>query len=441
MLQPFFKLLIKLAYVLALSSVLTVAARAHEVVPTIADLTVTDDVAELRVRANIEALLSGIDLDTMEDTNNAENAESYDRLRTLSDDEVAARVGDLVARWNALPLLRADGKIVTLDIVSVEVPEDVNIELPRISQLTLRGALPQAAPRLVVAWPEGSGAMVLRQQGVESPYTGYLSGGGESPEIAVGGGARQSSWGAFADYIPVGFDHILPKGLDHILFVLGLFFLSSHLRPLIWQVTAFTAAHTVTLALGALGWVSIPASIVEPLIAASIVYVAVENIFTSGLNPWRPLVIFGFGLLHGLGFASVLGEFGLPPGQFVPALIGFNVGVEIGQLTVIAIMFLCVWQALRVARGQTSAHGVKLFYVSLAVVALALCAVPMPQIAALLEAPVWVFMISLALVFSACFLSVQFRQMSDPYRRFVAVPASVGIALVGGYWFIERVFL
>ena len=86
-------------------------------------------------------------------------------------------------------------------------------------------------------------------------------------------------------------------------------------RPLFWQVSAFTLAHTVTLALGALGLVSIPGSIVEPLIAASIVYVAVENIFLRKLSRWRPLVIFGFGLLHGLGFASVLGEFGLPRGS------------------------------------------------------------------------------------------------------------------------------
>jgi hypothetical protein len=154
-----------------------------------------------------------------------------------------------------------------------------------------------------------------------------------------------TGWQTFVAYIPVGFDHILPQGLDHILFVLGLFFLSTQMRALLWQVSAFTLAHTVTLALGAMGWVNIPGSIVEPLIAASIVYVAVENIFASGLSRWRPLVIFGFGLLHGLGFASVLGEFGLPEGQFIPALISFNIGVELGQLTVIAVAFAVLWLA------------------------------------------------------------------------------------------------
>lgn len=147
---------------------------------------------------------------------------------------------------------------------------------------------------------------------------------------------------AFLNYLIVGFEHILPLGLDHILFVIGLFLLSTALRPLIIQITAFTLAHTVTLALGALGYVNIPGSIVEPLIALSITFVAIENIFADKLNKWRPFVIFGFGLLHGLGFAGVLSEFGFAPGQFVASLIAFNIGVEIGQLTVIAICFLTV---------------------------------------------------------------------------------------------------
>lgn len=432
---------IKLVLIVLLSSFTLLPARAHEVLPTIADITVRQGAVDLQLRANIEALLSGINLDDVGHTENAENSEVYDRLRALSDEDVAARATDLLSRWNALPLLRADGQPVLLEMTSVEVSEDVDVDLPRISQMKLRAVLPDSAAGVVLAWPAGAGPLVLRQQGVAEPYTGYLEGGSESPEIGVSGGGQQSGWQAFAGYIPVGFDHILPKGLDHILFVLGLFFLSAHLRPLILQVSAFTAAHTVTLALGALGWVSVPASIVEPLIAASIVYVAVENIFTSGLSRWRPLVIFGFGLLHGLGFASVLGAFGLPERQFIPALLGFNIGVEIGQLTVIAIMFLCVAQALRVLRGEGRAQGAKVLYVGLAVLALALCVVPLPYLATLLQAPVPVFLIPLALIFTACFLSVQFRQTSQPYRRFVAVPASVGIAAIGAYWFMERVFL
>ena len=370
----------KLALLAALSSILLwcgAAVQAHEVQPTIGDMTVKDGQLALDLRLNVEAFLARIDLDVVDDTNNAENADDYDALRALSADDIAGRTPDLLRRWNAVPLVVVDGQPVILRAATLDIPQDVDIELPRISIWRLQGEVPDTAGQVSVTWPEGAGAMVLRQQGVEEPFTGYLNGGETSPVITLGGGGEQTTWQAFFSYVPVGFDHILPKGLDHILFVLGLFFLSTHLRPLIWQVSAFTLAHTVTLALGAAGWVSVPGSIVEPLIAASITYVAVENIFTSGLSRWRPVVIFGFGLLHGLGFASVLSEFGLPEGQFLPALIGFNIGVELGQLTVIAIVFVVVGWAIKRA---------------------------------------W-------------------------YRRAIAIPASCVIAAVGAYWFVERVFL
>ncbi len=328
----------------------TLPAQAHELQPTIADLTVEAGQADMVFQLNLEALLSGIDLDTIEDTNNAENAQDYDDLRALPADAIAARVPDLLANWNGLPMLLVDGQVVALQSAALTIPQDVDIELARIAQWRLSAAVPQDASEVVVTWPDGAGAMVLRQQGVDQPFTGYLSGGESSPVISLAGGGAQTGWQAFGSYIPVGFDHILPQGLDHILFVLGLFLLSTHLAPLLWQVSAFTLAHTVTLALGALGLVNVPGSIVEPLIAASIVYVAVENIFSTGLSRWRPVVIFGFGLLHGLGFASVLGDFGLPADQFIPALIGFNVGVEVGQLTVIALAAALLWLAVGAAR-------------------------------------------------------------------------------------------
>ncbi|MAK64605.1 MAG: hypothetical protein CMF75_07700 [Maricaulis sp.] len=150
-------------------------------------------------------------------------------------------------------------------------------------------------------------------------------------------------------YLQLGYTHILPKGLDHILFVLALFFASTRLKPLVWQVSAFTLAHTLTLALATLGWVSLPASIVEPIIALSIAFVAVENLVFKDMARWRPAVVFGFGLFHGLGFAGVLSELGLPQGELVPALLSFNVGVELGQLTII----LACWLALHRFRDAT----------------------------------------------------------------------------------------
>jgi len=143
-------------------------------------------------------------------------------------------------------------------------------------------------------------------------------------------------------YLWLGYTHILPKGLDHILFVLGLFLLSPRIRTLLLQVTAFTIAHSITLGLSMYGIVSLPSRVVEPLIAFSIAYVAIENLVTRELKPWRIALVFMFGLLHGLGFAGVLRELGLPRNEFLTALLTFNLGVEFGQLSVIAAAALAV---------------------------------------------------------------------------------------------------
>ena len=127
-----------------------------------------------------------------------------------------------------------------------------------------------------------------------------------------------------------------------MLFVLGIFLLSRRLRQVLAQVSAFTVAHSITLALSVYGIVSVSPNVVEPLIAVSIAYVAIENIFVTELKPWRVALVFAFGLLHGMGFAGALKELGLPRSEFVTALITFNVGVEAGQLAVIGAAFLLV---------------------------------------------------------------------------------------------------
>jgi hydrogenase/urease accessory protein HupE len=140
----------------------------------------------------------------------------------------------------------------------------------------------------------------------------------------------------FVNGLAMGFTHIVPAGLDHILFVLGLFLLSRRTHAVLVQVTAFTVAHSITLGLSLYGLVSAPASIVEPMIALSVAYVGVENLMTSRLHPWRVAIVFAFGLLHGMGFAEALAGLHLSPTTFLTTLVSFNLGVEAGQLAVIA---------------------------------------------------------------------------------------------------------
>lgn len=363
-----------LAIVIAATS-----ARAHELTPAIADLTFEEGAYSVRIETNLEAIIAEIGPDH-DETANSPNAERYDTLRALDSQGLSDAFDAFSERFLDGIDIDIDETPSPLQLETVEFPQTGDTEVARISTLTLRGALPPGAQALTWQWAEVFGPIVLRTETdvAEEGYAAFLAAGETSEPIAVTGQQPRSGWAVFIDYIGIGFEHILPLGLDHILFVIGLFLLSTKLRPLLVQVTAFTLAHTVTLALGMAGIVDIPGSIVEPIIAASIVYVAIENILSPTLTRWRPFVVFGFGLLHGLGFAGVLTEFGIPDGQFVTALIGFNIGVELGQLTVIAICFALVGAWF----GNAS----------------------------------W-------------------------YRRGIIIPGSVIIALIGTYWFIERTLL
>lgn len=240
-----------------------------------------------------------------------------------------------------------------------------------------KGNLSVTAKTVEIQLPEILGDTLLS---IAKPQQMIVAQGRKSPTIAFANSVTSISEltqtvSTFLTYSYQGFIHIIPKGLDHILFVLALFLLTAKFSTLLWQVSIFTLAHTITLALGIFGIVNISASIVEPLIALSIAYIAIENIYSGQLKKWRVGVIFLFGLLHGLGFASVLLELGLAPSQYIISLVAFNVGVEIAQITVLLVALLCLYR---------------------------------------FQGKAW-------------------------YRQRIITPFSLLIALVGFYWFIERI--
>ncbi|HEY3203233.1 MAG TPA: HupE/UreJ family protein [Thermoanaerobaculia bacterium] len=264
--------------------------------------------------------------------------------------------------------------------VELVLPEGDVGKVSAAPELTLRfyGETPGGAKTFT--WSNavklGSYILTIRTEGEPQAARQWIDGSAESEPFALKSEIVPMTRGqVLATYLKLGFTHILPKGTDHILFVLGIFLLSIRVKPILMQVTAFTVAHTITLALTIYGVVSLSPRIVEPLIALSIVYVAVENVATPELRPWRIALVFGFGLLHGMGFAGVLSQLGLPRSEFLTGLLCFNAGVELGQLTVITIAFLVI--------------------------------------------------------------GLPFRH-KPWYRRRVVVPASVAIAAVGLYWFIQR---
>lgn len=366
-----------LIFLLALFCALPAAA--HEMRPAIADLSFPEQSARVTVALNLEAAIAGIGPEH-EDTADAPNAQTYDALRAAPPADLRTAFERFAPQFLSQLTMRSGDTPLALSVDALDIPPVGNTDQSRETTLTLTAPLPAGTDAVTFGWNKALGPLILRAPGETdtAPYSAFLQDGTLSDPIAVKGTAARGTLSTIGDYLWLGYTHILPKGLDHILFVVGLFLLSARLGPLLWQVTSFTLAHTVTLALGITGVISISPAIVEPLIAASIVYVCIENILSDRMATWRPVVVFGFGLLHGLGFAGVLGELGMPQGQFVTALISFNVGVELGQLTVIA----------------------------------------------------------------ACFLAVGLWFRDKPwYRSRITIPASAAVAFVGAYWFLERTVL
>jgi hydrogenase/urease accessory protein HupE len=250
-------------------------------------------------------------------------------------------------------------------------------QTPSVVRLT--GRIPAGARDVSFGYDLATGSYALNIGIGEGPVqTFWLDGPAPGPPVSLTPAAARTRAQIAWQYFTLGFTHILPKGLDHILFVVGIFLLGSRWRSVLMQVSTFTIAHSITLGLTMYGIVSLPARVVEPMIALSIAYVAIENLVTAELKPWRLALVFAFGLLHGMGFAGVLRDLGLPRAQFLTALITFNGGVEAGQLTVIALAFgsVAYWRANRLT-----------------------------------------------------------------YRRFIVQPVSLAIALVGVYWTVQRAFL
>ncbi len=221
--------------------------------------------------------------------------------------------------------------------------------------------------RYAVLFP-GEKSFLLDLTGLAAPLP-------EASTGAVGATADASDLASiFRSEVKRGFLHVLPLGLDHVLFVLGLFLMSRKWKPLLFQVTTFTLAHTLTLWLASAGWVRLSPQVVEPVIAASIVFVALENLVRRDYSHWRLVVVFVFGLIHGLGFAGVMSTRLDSTSSLVVGLLGINIGVELGQLAILAIAFL-----------------------------------------------------------ATCWIASETK-----YRKFVVVPGSLLIALAGVWWVLER---
>ena len=325
-------------------------ASADLVKPALVEISVyTNGTYQVEVRASIEALLTGIN-SQFTNTKESPNAQAYDDLRVLEKEQLATEFEKFHQQFTQIIKLKFDDKIIPLKITNVDIPEPGYTKVPRISVITLSGKIDREVKSISWYYPAAFADNAVRVRQVDmqaekwhwSNWQWLRNDNWSKPFDLTEVFHQQSTWSVIKDYTRAGFDHILPKGLDHILFILGIFLLSIKLRPLLLQVTMFTVAHSITLSLAMLNIINIPSNIVEPLIALSIAFIAFENIATKEIKPSRLVVVFLFGLLHGMGFASMLADFGMPKNSFATALISFNVGVELGQLTIIALAFALV---------------------------------------------------------------------------------------------------
>ncbi len=309
----------------------------------------------IEIRASIEALLTGIN-GQYKNTKEAPNADEYDALREMQSEALAPKFDAFKTTFlQQIALTNQQGDSIPLSISSVKIPERGYTKVPRISVINLTSHIELSTQALQWYYPAAFGDHAVRlrqinkttQQWHWSEWQWLRKDKVSEPFSLTEIVAKQPIHQVITNYIILGFEHIVPKGLDHILFILALFLFSTRMKPLLWQVTLFTIAHTITLGLSMNGIMSLPAYIVEPLIALSIAYAGFENVFAKRLHTSRLILIFVFGLLHGMGFASVLSDFGMPDGAFMIALISFNVGVELGQLAVILFAFLAVSVWLR----------------------------------------------------------------------------------------------
>ena len=345
-------------------------AHAHDIRPAVMDIGFSQngsDYLDVRLGFTAESYLAGMDVSGLSDTDNSPVADEYNRLRMLPPEQLGALVEQVFPQLAQDIVIALDQQIFapgSWELQDIIVEDVTNPELIRETQIRFRVPFPTPAPEsspesspasspdgqamVNINWPIAMGGLLIRQHGDNSnaSYVEFLPMGGQSRGFALGEIYQLSLFDIVQRYIHSGIIHIVPHGLDHILFVIGLLAFSRSGHHLLLQISLFTVAHTLTLAGASLGLITLSPALVEPLIALSIAYIGVENLLRSSpqITPQFTLmrggVVFAFGLLHGLGFASVLADFGLPDTAFLASLISFNIGVELGQLIVVIPLFV-----------------------------------------------------------------------------------------------------
>ena len=368
-------------YFFSFLTLFSIGAISHEIRPSIADYKIEENILYFDIRLNAELILSGIDASNITDTNSSPLSATYDDLRSLNSENLKIL---LIESWDDIQSkinLNINAVSTNFELVDINIEANRDFEISRDSIIYLKHELNEDDEFLTFKWSEKYGPIIIREinelKKEDDLYTEYLQAGLQTDKIFIKSENTKSIFKSIINYFILGIQHIIPKGLDHILFIVGLFFFSVTLRPLLIQVTMFTIAHSITLIFVSVSYINVNPLIVEPIIALSIAYVGIENIFRKYVKEYlRYIIIFFFGLLHGLGFALVLSDIGYQSSKLILNLISFNLGIEAAQIFIILSLYIL--------------------------------------------------------------LGIKFSNKKY-YRYIFQVPVSLFIALVGIYWFFERI--
>jgi len=332
-------------YFFSFLTLFSIGAISHEIRPSIADYKIEENILYFDIRLNAELILSGIDASNITDTNSSPLSATYDDLRSLTRENLKIL---LIESWDDIQSkinLNINDVSTKFELVDINIEANRDFEISRDSILYLKYELDEDDEFLTFKWSEKYGPIIIREinelKKEDDLYTEYLQAGLQTDKIFIKSENTQSIFKSIINYFILGIQHIIPKGLDHILFIVGLFFFSVTLRPLLIQVTMFTIAHSITLIFVSVSYINVNPLIVEPIIALSIAYVGIENIFKQYVKEYlRYIIIFFFGLLHGLGFALVLSDIGYQSSKLIVNLISFNLGIEAAQIFIILSLYV-----------------------------------------------------------------------------------------------------
>ena len=319
---------------------------AHEIKPAIVEFNKVKNQINIVLKFNAEAFLANIDASVYKETINFSNSIKYSELRLLPGKILKEKVFESRDQIINSIFIKTSKKQLNLKLVEIDVLEEKNIEKVRFTKVYLKTDNKFIETPITFSAKKIFGPLIFKNfsnidKNTDKPQSQWLKPGNPTSELGILQ-VKTNTTNFSILGIWNGILQIILYGFDHILFILGLFFFSHKLKPLLIQVTTFTIAHSITLIFGGLGYITISPLIIEVIIAASIIWVGFENLFRKSMKVSRIGVIFTFGLIHGLGFANMFKLKGLEGTEYYLNLLSFNIGIELGQLITLLPLIILI---------------------------------------------------------------------------------------------------